>query len=173
MIDKSAYMLRISQASPAGLVVINFELVLEYLNAAVGALDSEPQEKETFRAAIQKAKDGIEQLIQALDFQVPLSHDFYEIYNYTYKLLCDVHFSSDTEAAFAAVKEVAELMEILLEGWRKTALNADAEAAENTAGAGQPAIPDAPPKVYTGLTYGRDGQANEYIDENKDRGYMA
>ena len=35
MIDKSAYMLRISQASPAGLVVINFELILEFLNEAI------------------------------------------------------------------------------------------------------------------------------------------
>jgi len=163
MIDKSAYMLRISQASSAGLVVINFELIIEFLNEAVAEVNN----KENYRAAIQKAKDGLEQLIQSLDFEVSLSHDFYEIYNYSYKLLCDVHFSSDSEAACAVVKEVVELMEMLLVGWRNTAEKADAEM-DATAVAGEDS-----PKVYAGLTYGRDGQANEYIDENKDRGYMA
>lgn len=159
MIDKSAYMLRISQASPAGLVVINFELVLEYLNAAMVSVD----DKESFRANIQKAKDGIEQLIDALDLDIPLSLDFYEIYNYSYKLLCDVHFS-DTETAIPVVKEVAELMDMLLAGWRDAAEKADAS--------GETVAEGEAPKVYTGLTYGKDGKANEYIDENN-RGYMA
>lgn len=157
MIDKSAYLLKISQASPVGLVLLNFELIVEFLNEAVAEIDN----KENFRAAVKKAKDGIDQLVQALDFDVPLSQDFYEIYNFCYKLLCDAHFSGDSEAACSAVKEVAELMEILLDGWRDTAEKADAYV-ENEA-----------PKVYAGLTYGKDGQANEYIDENKDRGYMA
>ncbi|MCL2049199.1 MAG: flagellar protein FliS [Defluviitaleaceae bacterium] len=153
MIDKSAYLLRISQASPAGLVVITLELIVEFLNNAT---------KEDFYGNIQKAKEGLEQLIQALDFAVPLSHDFYQIYSYAYKLLCDVHFSSDKEMACKTAGEVAELMEMLLVGWRDCAeKNAEAaEAAES-------------PKVYTGLTYGKDGQANEYIQEDKDRGYMA
>ncbi|MDR0271717.1 MAG: flagellar protein FliS [Clostridiales bacterium] len=157
--DKSAYLMRISQASPAGLVVINFELIIDFLNEAV----AQKENTENFRALIAKAKDGLEQLIQALDFEIPLSHDFYEIYKYSYKLLCDVIFSADTEAACSALKEVAELMETLLVGWRdvldKTPVVEAAEAAA--------------PKVYTGLTYGRDGQANEYIDENNDRSYMA
>ncbi|MCL2386460.1 MAG: flagellar protein FliS [Defluviitaleaceae bacterium] len=161
MIDKSAYMLRISQASPAGLVVINFELIMDFLNAALSSLAE--GEREGFRVNVQKAKDGIDQLIQSLNFDIPISQDFYEIYNYSYKLLCDVHFSSDSEAACAAIKEVAEHMEMLLVGWR--------DAAEKSAHV-PPASGEAP-KVYTGLTYGRDGQANEYIDENKDRGYMA
>jgi flagellin-specific chaperone FliS len=154
MIDKSAYILRISQASPTGLVVISFELILEFLNESM---------QGDFRENIQKAKEGIEQLIQSLDFSVPLSHDFYDIYNYCYKLLCDVHFSSDKETACNTVKEVIELMEMLLIGWRDCAEKADtAETAEGGV-----------PKVYTGLTYGKDGLANEYIDEDKDRGYMA
>jgi len=173
MIDKSAYLLRISQANPVGLVVINFELILDFLTEAVVALEPQasageaqdalpPPDFEVFRTNVQKAKSGLEQLIQSLDFEVPIAHDFYEIYNYVYKLLCNVQFSSDGKAACVALKEVSELMEILLEGWRDTA-----EKADNLPPASEG------PKVYTGLTYGRDGQANEYIDENKDRGYMA
>jgi len=157
MFDKSAYILRISQASPVGLVVINFELILEFLNEAT----ENTNDKEIFRASIAKAKEGLEQLIQSLDFEIPLSQDFYEIYKYAYKLLSDIMFSSDIEAACLAVKEVAELMELLLAGWRDAAEKHIPEATTDTT------------KVYSGLTYGRDGNANEYIDENKDRGYMA
>lgn len=161
MIDKSAYLLRISQASPAGLVVINFELILEFLNEAEKTVASD---SEAFRVAIGKAKDGLEQLIQSLDFEISISQEFYEIYNYAYKLLCDIHFSSDVEAACSAVKEVAELMETLLIGWRDVAEKSDDSSMETG---------EAVPKIYTGLTYGRNGSANEYIDEDKDRGYMA
>jgi flagellin-specific chaperone FliS len=156
-------MLRISQASPAGLVVISLEIIVDYLNEAANS-------PESFRSSVQKAKEGIEQLIQSLDFEIPLSQDFYDIYNYCYKLLCDVHFSRDTEAACAAIKEVREHMETLLTGWR------DAEEKSGTEGltvSEAVTANEAAPKVYTGLTYGRDGQAQEYIDENKDRGYMA
>jgi flagellin-specific chaperone FliS len=153
-------MLRISQASPAGLVVINFELILDFLAEAA----ENAHEKEVFRAAIGKAKDGLEQLIQSLDFGVPVSHDFYEIYSYSYKLLSDVQFSVDIEAACGACKEVSEHMEVLLAGWRDAAEKSDSSPVESEVET---------PKVYTGLTYGRDGNANEYIDENKDRGYMA
>jgi hypothetical protein len=69
----------------------------------------------------------------------------------------------DIEAACFVVNEVAELMEILLVGWRDAAEKADMDVG----------LAGETPKVYTGLTYGRDGNANEYIDENKDRGYMA
>jgi len=160
MIDKSAYMLRISQASPVGLVVINFELILEFLNEATAATD----DREAFRTAIGKAKDGLEQLIQALDFDVAVSHDFYEIYNFCYKLLSEAIFSSDMEAACSAVKNVAEFMETLLEGWRVAEEKNLSDVPEDSTDS---------PRVYAGLTYGRDGSANEYIDENKDRGFMA
>ena len=157
MIDKSAYMLRISQAGPVQLVVINFELILEFLQAAKSAEDS-----DSFITHIQKAKNGLEQLIQSLDFEVSVSGDFYDIYNYTYKLLCDIHFTQDKGKADAVVSEVIELMEMLLKGWRETASKVTDEQPLGEA-----------PRVYAGLTYGRDGQAEEYIDDNEGRSFMA
>ena len=159
-IDKSGYMLRISQANPTQLVVINFELIIEFLNAASEAIG-----KEEFLTYIQKAKSGIEQLIDALDLGVSISHDFYEIYKYTYKLLSDVSFSKDTEIIKNAIAEAKELMEMLLEGWRKAEETDEAKSEE--------AVATEAPKVYTGLTYGKSGQAEEYIDEDSGRGYMA
>ena len=159
MIDKSAYMLRISQAGPVQMVVINFELVLEFLNLAQSSI----QENNTaFRENIQKAKNGLEQLISSLDFDIALSHDFHEIYSYIYKHLSDIHFTRDNEKATAVLHEMIDLVEILLAGWRDASDKNPVEPTTNG---------DAP-KVYSGLTYGRDGQAQEYM-EDEGKGYMA
>ena len=158
-LDKSAYMLRISQANPTQLVVINFELILEFLTAADGAVGT-----DDFFGYVSKTRNGLEQLIYTLDFNVPLSHDFYEIYKYTYKRLSDVAFTKDNDAAHEVISEARENMQILLEGWRAAA---DSDAAQ-----AEPVATEAP-KVYTGLTYGKGGQAEEYIDEDSGRGFMA
>ena len=159
MIDTSAYILRISQANPVQLVVINFELVIEFLQAAL----SDDGSDDVYYSHIQKAKNALEQLIQSLDFEVSVSHDFYEIYNYAYRRLCEIHFKSADKAA-TTLNELVELMQALLVGWQDAASKAEAESAAPQGDA---------PKIYAGLTYGKNGQAVEYIDENKDRGYMA
>lgn len=158
--DKSAYLMRISQANPTQLVVINFEIIIDFLNAAEGAIGT-----DDFLTHIQKANEGLAQLMYSLDLSVSLSHDFYEIYRYVFKCLSDISFSRDKATAQRVVAEARELMEMLLEGWIKAA---ESDAAQT----GSPVAGEAP-KVYTGLTYGKDGQAEEYIAEDTGRGYMA
>ena len=160
MIDKEAYILRISQANPTQLVVINFELILEFLAATEGTFGT-----DEFLTYIQKAKNGLEQLTDALDLSVSFSHDFYEIYKYTYKRLSDISFTRDENAAKEVIAEAKELMQMLLEGWRA--------AAESDAATADAPIASEAPKVYTGLTYGKGGQAEEYIEQDSGRGYMA
>ena len=158
--DKEAYILRISQANPTQLVVINFELILEFLTAAEGAIGT-----DEFLTTIQKAKNGLEQLIDALDLSVTVSHDFYEIYKYTYKRLSDISFTRDENVAKEVLAESKENMQTLLDGWRV--------AAESDAAASEAPVANEAPKVYTGLTYGKGGKAEEYIAEDTSRGYMA
>ena len=159
-IDTSAYIVRISQANPTQLVVINFELILEFITAARGAFGT-----DDYITFIQKTKSGLEQLMFSLDLSVQISVDFNEIYSYVYQLLCNINFTSDEARAFAVLDECKEHMEVLLEGWRKAAESAEAQI--------EPAVAGEAPKVYTGLTYGKDGKAEEYISEDTGRGYMA
>jgi len=165
MIDKSAYMLRISQAGPVQLVVINFELILEFLTAAKAAAVSATtsEDMDSFRANVQKAKNGLEELIQSLNFEAsPLANDFYAIYDYAYKRLSDTHYTLDNAKAAEVTDEIIEIMSELLKGWQDAAAKTDDAPMAGEA-----------PKVYSGLTYGRDGQANEYVDDGAGRGYMA
>lgn len=147
MIDKEAYSPRIAAANPAQLVVINFELLLEYIAAGEYG----------------KAKDALDSLIRGLNFEIELAHDFYGIYKYVYELLTAAQFSREPEKAAASANEAREHLEALLEGWRD---------AEKQVAALPPVVGEAP-KQYAGLTYGRDGTADEYIDDDSRKGYMA
>jgi flagellin-specific chaperone FliS len=147
MMDKDAYALRISKANPAQLVVINFEMIVAFLDG--GQID--------------KAKEGLDQLIRALNFEIPLAHDFYEIYKYIYELLITAQLSTDASKANQAADEARELMNTLLEGWK----DAEKQVAD------LPPVTGEPPMVYAGLTYSRDGTADEYIDDGDKKGFMA
>ena len=160
MIDKEEYLQRINTANPAQLVVINFELIADFLTDALTALD---QDVEAFRSHISKAKDGLQQLIKSLNFEVSMSHDFYEIYKYVDRRLNEASFTASAAIAKSAAMESLELMSMLLTGWREAA----AKAADT------PPVVGEGPKVYAGLTYSRSGQAEEFIAEDKSRGYMA
>ena len=159
VIDKSAYTMRIAQANPIQLVVINFELIIDALEGALEACKLEEANATTmFCHHLDRAKNGVQQLIDALDFKIGLSHDFYEIYKYSYKLLNEAYFSLKPKP----VEEVLELMNILLEGWR------DAEKQNIPQGEKDNALPH----VYAGLTYNKDGLA-EFVDEDEGRGFKA
>jgi len=160
--DKSAYILRISQASPTQLVVINFELAVEFMETAIKNIGS----PDAYHAAIQKSKDAIQELIEALNFEVTLAHDFFDIYKFIFKKIVDAEFSRDPAEAKAALMEALDHTNDLLTGWRALDSNIEHEAPSEHESLNAP-------KVYSGLTYGRKGQAEEYIAEDESRGYMA
>lgn len=158
--DKSAYIQRISQANPVQLVVINLEIILDFLTVARESLGVP---EGGFTEDIAKAKAALEQLIDSLDFNVSLSHDFYNLYKYIFQLLCDAEFSSDKNSASDKLSEANDIVSALLKGWREAEAN----------NADMPPVAQDAPKIYAGLTYGRDGTANEYVDTDNGRGYMA
>lgn len=155
MINTADYTLRISQASPAQLVVINYELITAFLRDALDAYGSGAvitnSDKPVFARNIDKARDGLQLLIRSLDFEVSISQDLYQIYEYVNRLLNTAYFGYNRTTA----EEALSLMETLLTGWREAALQE----------------PDTPsgsaPQVYAGLTYGKGG-LSEYV---KDEGH--
>jgi hypothetical protein len=147
MIDKEAYTLRISTANPAQLVVINIELVIAFAE----------------NGQIEKAKDALDKLIRSLNFEIPLAFDFYEIYKYVNELLVSAQFSKDETQIKQNLADVSELMNTLLIGWK----DAEKQVAD------LPPVVGETPKVYMGLTYSRDGLADEYIDDTDKKGFMA
>jgi len=154
------YILRISQATPVQLVIINHELLINFLT---GALESfEKGEQENFYKGINKTKDALTQLIEGLDFENPIAHDLYNLYQYAGERLNKALFADDTEAA----KEVLEMFGELLEGWQAIEDTPDDRLEPSTE-------LNQTPQVFAGLTYGRDGGLEEYIPEDEGRGFKA
>ena len=111
------------------------------------------ENKEAGRHAIARAKEGIENLIQSLDFDVGISFEFYEIYKYVYGLLADVHQSNNVEKVMSALDHASELLESFWKAWAELASVTKEEP-----------VKDEAPKIYAGLTYGRDGKAEEFVE---------
>ncbi|MCL2187140.1 MAG: flagellar protein FliS [Defluviitaleaceae bacterium] len=148
-INKEEYTARISKANPAQLVVINFELLIAFIGDG----------------QFEKAKNALEQLVRSLNFEITLAHDFYEVYKYVNQLLNTAHFSRDEAESKKASAEAQELLETLLVGWK--------DAENQVAALDLPPVAGDSPTIYSGLTYGRDGQADEYIDDGDKKGFMA
>ena len=152
MVDKEYYTKRIAQAGPVGLVALNFELTLDFLQKARKMYDDDVEQS---RQCITRAREGIENLIQTLDFDEQLSFDFYELYKYVYGLLCEAQPTSDGKKVAEALDEAANIVGELAKAWRELADKTNEEPLETGDG----------PKIYAGLTYDKDGKATEYIDD--------
>ena len=160
--NKEDYTLRISQATPVQLVIINHELLVAFAEEALKAY--EMGELEDFFLNINKAKDALTQLIEGLDFENPIAQDLYELYLYAGDRLNKALFGKNTDA----IKEVIEMFITLLEGWQAIEDTPDERILEELNQQAQ-----AGPQVYAGLTYGKDGELTEYIPEDEGRGFKA
>ena len=156
--DKQNYTERIQKAGPVGLVALNFEITLDFLDKARKMYKTDI---EASRHSITRAKEGYENLIQSLDFDVPLSFDFYELYKYVYGILSDIHPSKDEAKINAALEEAIGITTNLGKAWK--------ELAEKTS---EEPVKDDEPKIYTGLTYDKDGKVTDYFEDTK-RGLQA
>ena len=156
--NKNDYILRIAQATPVQLVIINHELLLAFITEAITAF--EEGETELFFQNINKSKDALSQLIEGLDFENPIAQELYDLYLYAGERLNKALFGKDTDAA----KEISEMFQNLLEGWQAIEDTPDDRLTEASGQEG--------PQVYAGLTYHKDG-LSEYIPQDENRGFKA
>jgi len=161
--NKEDYVLRIASATPVQLVVINHELIVEFLAEALATADN-PDEAPFFAYNIDKAKNGLLQLIEGLDFEIEIAHELYNLYMYANERLTKAFFGRDREASKEIIIEVQEMFQTLLEGWQSIVDTPDDRILEET-------IPEGH-QVYAGLTYGRSG-LSEYVKEDDSRGFKA
>lgn len=153
------YTLRIAQATPVQLVIINHELLISFLTEAISALRK--NDTESFYQQINKSKGALTELMEGLNFEYEVAHNLYDIYIYAGERLNKALFGKDIQAA----EEIKEIFEDLLEAWEAIKDTPDdriAQAPEN----------EKAQQVYAGLTYGRDG-LDEYIPEDENRGFKA
>ena len=156
---KQEYIEQIENATPLQLIIINYELLLAHINDAT---QKKARTKEA-EAAIEKARKCVEELHASLSLEVEFSLDLANLYLYINKLLIHAGMKRDDDEKNRLLHEAAKIAGGLFDAWCK--LEADVKLLEKAAA-------NTPP-IFAGLTYGKDGQLNEFEDEDPNRGYRA
>lgn len=154
-LSKEDYVARIASATPLQLVIINYEIILDYLHAAEESINDD----KAFNFAVSKARAFLGELRASLDMQYDISKNLMSLYIYTDKQMAyyminkkDIH-----------LQETKKVLNGLLEGWK---------AIENDEKDKTPLMENAQ-QLYAGLTYDRSGRLTEYIEPDSKRGFKA
>ena len=148
------YTLKITNASSTGIIVIMYDLAIEYIEEAAKCFDNNDHDG----ARVQCANAGrvLGDLIASLDFTYGISFQLYRIYEYISKEVSMAVVKNDK----AGLDESVKLLTELKGSFEKLAeQDASGPAMTNTQ------------TVYAGLTYGK-GTLNESTATSSDnRGY--
>ncbi len=150
------YTARITQASKSELTVIMYEIIIEDLQEARVAINS--NNKELLVKELKHASKFLNELMATLDYSYQLSYELMSLYIYVNKIILT-----------SIVKEKDYHIDTALSIMNKLLLAFKEVAKEDTSG---PVMMNTE-QIYAGLTYGK-GTLNEmYLDNQGNRGFMA
>ncbi len=137
------YTLKITNASPTGIIVIMYDLAIDYIREAQKCFDA--NDHEGARSSCTNAGRVLGDLISSLDFTYEISFPLFRIYEFISKEVSMSVIKNDGSALASCIK----LLGSLKESFEKLAMQDDSgPAMSNTQ------------SVYAGLTYGK-GILNE------------
>ena len=150
---KQEYTLKITNASPTGIIVIMYDLAIEYIKEAEKCFAANDHEG----AKVQCANAGrvLGDLSSSLDFTYAISFYLFRIYEFVSKEVSMAVIKNDCKSLGDCVRLLSSLKESF-----------DELSKQDTSG---PAMENAE-TVYAGLTYGR-GTLNESTSVSGNRGY--
>ncbi len=159
-LNKEDYVARISNATNVQLIIINYEILLDYLKEAVISFD----DNKNFEENINKAQKALGNLMDSLDMKYDISKDLLSLYIYVNKLIinCKFFYLDKKDSSKNMLDEAVQIISSLLEGWL-TVENHEENAKS---------VMENSQKIYAGLTYGK-GTLNEYIPDDNSRGFNA
>ena len=144
---KKEFTLKISQANKSRILVLTYELALQYIDDARNASD-----RDEFYRGIQHAKNCVDQLRNVLDYSREISLYLYRIYNYVSVLMDKAMIRRNT----VMLSEARALLQKLHDAF-------DEVAAADTSDPEMKNIET----VYSGMTYGRNGIRDNVAVSNR------
>lgn len=153
---KQSFTLRITQANPTQMIVILYEMTLDYIADAKNALEAGKQSE--LGGAVRGARGCIGELMHSLDLRYQPAPALLSLYGFCLRRL--------------AAAEAGKVLQPLLEMERVIVPLRDAYgqiAAQNSAGS----VMRNSQTVYAGLTYGRNSLTEDMADQSANRGIYA
>ena len=153
---KQQYTLRITQANPTQLVVILYEMCMDYLSEAKESLQA--QEIPAFREAARKTRGCLVELMESLDLEYEPAGAMLQLFLFCIRRLAYSEFHKDGKA----LEDIERVVRPLHDAYAQI-------QGQNPAG---PVMGNAQ-TVYAGLTYGRNSLTENTGDPGANRGFLA
>ena len=150
---KQEYTLRISQANKSELVVIIYEILLDYLKECKENL--EKGEMDAFHESIRKATGCIRELSSSINYRSNVSGNLLSLNIFCIKELA----KADIHCSVEEIMNVELIMRKLYEATKKAGEKDDSPAVMNNS-----------QFVYAGLTYGKESLIVN-LNETSNRGF--
>ncbi|MEE0685216.1 MAG: flagellar protein FliS [Lachnospiraceae bacterium] len=144
--EKNVFSLRIANSSKTELIVITYDIIINYVNAATHAYSVEDLDLVVFN--LQKAKQFLNNLSSCLDFEYGISYELMNLYIYVNNCLVRDIAKRKPESA-DIIKSVIE----------KLRASFDVVSVSDTSGK----VMKNSERVYVGYTYGRTSTLNEVV----------
>ncbi len=138
---------RISQASPVGLVVIMYDMAMEYLAEAKSVMETDEM---AYKNSLKAAKRVVDRLSVTLDMKYDISYELLRLYIIMSRYIIKASSSKDIEL----IDKVNKMLSKLRQSFYEISKQDDAEPIMKNA-----------QQVYAGLTYSSVGGSNEYSED--------
>jgi len=149
----NGYSYRVTQASRTGLVVIMYDVALNYLSDAMNYYND--FKVENFRDELKKAQRVINQLSSVLDMNYEISLELMRLYRYINNVLVR-----------SSIRKEVEELRVVISMLQKLRGTFEKVSDQDKSG---PMMMNTQ-QVYAGLTYSNGG-LNEYHDQTTKRGF--
>lgn len=154
--SKEDYVARIANASPLQLVIINFEIVIDYINESKNYIKIKDK---NFDFNIQKARQFLLELRSSLNMEYEISFNLMSIYNFIDSQLAKYLFNENIEIADSCIK----ILNNILDGFKQI------EGQEEN----KNSLMENTHQIFAGLTYNKNGNLEEFVDIDTNRGFKA
>lgn len=149
---KQQFILRITQANATQLIVILYEMLLQYLSDGENATEDGP-----FLEAVHRARGCINELLNSLHREYSPARELSALYLYCIRRLAICEARKDK----ALLEEVRRVIAPLCDAYRQL-------QEQNTSGP----VMNNSQTVYAGLTYGRNSLTENMTDQGTNRGML-
>lgn len=151
---KQEFTLRITKANKSQMIVILYDMILQYLQDAIS--DYEKGKLKEYQKNVGYAKNCIDELLNSLNFQ-------YEIAN----VLRGLYYFYKRELSTAAIQQKQELLPPVIKMIEELRKSFEQTAKEDQSAP----IMENTQTVYAGLTYGKDSLNLNLSDQGSNRGF--
>ena len=151
---KQAYTLRISQANKTELVVIIYEMFLDYVKEAEEALLK--ADASALKESLRRARNCVNELMESLHLEQEIAQNLMQLYLYVYRELLQCELSKNSEHLGNAKNVIIPLKDAFI----KVCEQDDSAPVMSNA-----------QTVVAGLTYGRNDVNESMADQGASRGF--